>query len=100
MSQDSKVNLIMLPSSDWDQLLEGIGEIKEAIKGKAKEDCETEWLDSKSARLLLGVSAKTWQTMRDRRQIEFSQIGRKIYVRRAVINEYLKQHAVSKSVEG
>lgn len=92
----SSLNMVVLPSSRWEKIEASIEEIKDAINGKAKEALEEEWLDSATARKVLGVSGKTWQNMRDRRQIEFTQIGRKIYVRRSAINEYFRNHSISK----
>ncbi|MBJ2197639.1 DNA-binding protein [Muribaculaceae bacterium Isolate-113 (HZI)] len=44
---------------------------------------------------LLGISPKTWQNYRDQRLIPFSQIGRKIYVNRADLDAFLRQHRIA-----
>ena len=60
---------------------------------KAKDD---EWLSSEEARQILGVSPKTWQNYRDRGVIPFSQTGRKIYVLRSDLDNYLKSHRIAR----
>ena len=60
---------------------------------KAKDD---EWLSSEEARQILGVSPKTWQNYRDRGIIPFSQTGRKIYVLRSDLDNYLKSHRIER----
>ena len=49
---------------------------------------------------MLGVSPRTWQAIRDRREIPFSQYGRKIYVRRADIEAFLVDHMITSSAGG
>ena len=65
----------------------------QGAKSAAKDD---EWLTSEEARKILGVSPKTWQNYRDRGIIPFSQTGRKIYVLRSDLNNYLKSHRISR----
>lgn len=55
-----------------------------------------EWLSSEDARKILGVSPKTWQNYRDKGVIPFSQTGRKIYVLRSDIDNFLKSHRISR----
>ena len=63
------------------------------VSSKAKDD---EWLSSEQARQILGVSPKTWQNYRDRGIIPFSQTGRKIYVLRSDLDNYLKSHRIAR----
>lgn len=65
----------------------------QGAKSAAKDD---EWLTSEEARKILGVSPKTWQNYRDRGIIPFSQTGRKIYVLRSDLDDYLKSHRISR----
>lgn len=65
----------------------------QGAKSAAKDD---EWLTSEEARKILGVSPKTWQNYRDRGIIPFSQTGRKIYVLRSDLDNYLKSHRISR----
>ena len=43
---------------------------------------------------LLGISQKTWQTYRDKRLIPFSQIGSKIFVKRADLEKFMESHYI------
>ncbi|MDE6497888.1 MAG: helix-turn-helix domain-containing protein [Muribaculaceae bacterium] len=40
------------------------------------------------------MSPNTWQNYRDQRLISFSQIGRKIYVNHADIDNFLLRHRI------
>lgn len=64
------------------------------IENRNASDLGAEWLESETARKLLGVSSKTWQNYRDQRAIPFSQIGRKIYVNRANLDASLRRHRI------
>lgn len=86
--------LVILPKVELDAITASLNEIKELIKGKAKEEVEAQWIESEEARKMLGVSSKTWQTYRDSRVIPFSQFGRKIYVKKADIEAFLQAHLI------
>ncbi|MGI5846896.1 MAG: helix-turn-helix domain-containing protein [Candidatus Cryptobacteroides sp.] len=86
--------IAIVPKSEIDAIASSIEEVKELIRGKAKEEVGNEWLESSEARKLLGVSQKTWQTYRDTRALPFSQFGRKIYVRRSDIEDFLLSHSI------
>lgn len=58
------------------------------------DDFNSEWIESEDARKILGVSSKTWQNYRNKRIIPLSQIDRKIYVNRANLNAFLKNHRI------
>lgn len=69
-----------------------INMIYSAVMNQKKED---ELLTSEQARELLGVSKSTWQAMRDQKRILFSQIGRKIYVKRSDVEAYINNHTIN-----
>lgn len=89
------INMVVLPQETLDEIMEVVrraAENQEAAS-KAKDD---EWLSSEEARQILGVSPKTWQNYRDRGIIPFSQTGRKIYVLRSDLDNYLKSHRIER----
>ena len=89
------INMVVLPQETLDEIMEVVrraAENQEAAS-KAKDD---EWLSSEEARQILGVSPKTWQNYRDRGIIPFSQTGRKIYVLRSDLDNYLKSHRIAR----
>lgn len=73
-------------------LEEKINVIYSAVMNQKKED---ELLSSEEARTILGVSKSTWQTMRDQKRIAFSQVGRKIYVKRSDVEAYINNHTIN-----
>lgn len=97
MLKDINLSMSVLPNEVIDEIQTSLNEIKDFIHGKAKAELSEDWLESTEARKVLGVSAKTWQTYRDRRIIPFSQVGRKIYVKRADIDKFLNDHAIRQS---
>lgn len=66
-----------------------------SILEKKEGDGEVnDFVTSEEARQMLGVSKSTWQTMRNNKRIPYSQVGRKIYVKRQDIIDYLNNHRV------
>lgn len=86
--------MVVLPQETLDEIVDMVRQIAECqTKPQMSAD---EWLTSEEARQLLGVSPKTWQNYRDRGIIPFSQTGRKIYVRRADLDQYLMSHRITR----
>lgn len=91
------LSMAVVPESFLQKMQADINQLKDLLKQKSKDEINAQWLESNEARKLLGVSQKTWQTYRDERVIPFSQIGRKIYVRRSDIENYLNNHIIRKA---
>ena len=87
--------MVVLPQETLDEIMDVVRRAadNQGAKSAAKDD---EWLTSEEARKILGVSPKTWQNYRDRGIIPFSQTGRKIYVLRSDLDNYLKSHRTSR----
>ena len=103
MSQRSQIDylpktmtMVMIPQEQWQALHDKLDALARLIEKRNSDDLNFEWIESETARKLLGVSAKTWQTYRDRRVISFSQIGRKIYVNRADLDAFLCSHRIGR----
>lgn len=88
--------MVMIPQEEWQSLNDKLDRLAEMIKNRNTTDRNSEWLESETARELLGVSPKAWQNYRDQRVIPFSQIGRKIYINRADLNADLRRHRIDK----
>ena len=88
------MTMIMVPEEEWRNLHDTLEQIIDLITRRNSDDYSSEWIESEDARKILGVSPKTWQNYRDKRIIPFSQIGRKIYVNRADLNAFLRQHRI------
>lgn len=95
ITQQQGAVMVMMPQTALEELKAGINELKTMLQGKAVEDANAMWIESEAARQMLGVSPRHWQTMRDRREIPFSQYGRKIYVRRADLEAFLQEHMIT-----
>ena len=87
-------SLVVLPESEWKGIKDLLNEVKDTLQTKTETEINAMWIESNEARKMLGVSAKTWQDYRDKRVIPFSQYGRKIYVQRADIDAFLKNHRI------
>lgn len=87
--------MILLPQSEWEGLKQFLNELAEMVMNRNQADTMNEWIESKEARKMLGVSQKTWQTYRDNRTIPFSQFGRKIYVRKADLEAFMQAHYIT-----
>ena len=89
------MTMVVLPQETLDEIMDVVRQAadNQGAKSATKED---EWLTSEEARKILGVSTKTWQNYRDRGIIPFSQTGRKIYVLRSDLDNYLKSHRISR----
>lgn len=87
--------MVVLPQETLDEIMDVVRRAadNQGAKSAAKDD---DWLTSEEARKILGVSPKTWQNYRDRGIIPFSQTGRKIYVLRSDLDNYLKSHRISR----
>ena len=92
-------SIVALPAQEWADIKSLLQEVKETLQAKTKEEINNEWVESATARKILGVSTRTWQDYRDKRVIPFSQFGRKIYVRRADIESFMKQHYINSRKE-
>lgn len=94
--QNQPANFVMLPAEEWQKMLEKQERLEALILNRNKEDVLAEWIESEEARKMLGVCSRTWQSMRDRRQIPFSQFGRKVWVRRSDVEKFMKSNLIKK----
>lgn len=93
----AKVNITMISEERIEAIESSLSELIELVRSSNGEgNIEDRWIESARVREILGVSAKTWQTYRDRRLIPFSQIGHKIYVSIEDLNDFMSEHRISK----
>ena len=55
-----------------------------------------EWIDNQEACLILNVSLRTLQNLRDTEQIAYTQLERKVYYKREDIQKYIDKHCVKR----
>ena len=87
--------MVMLPKEVWEGVQSSLQELKEMLQSKTADEINGQWIESTEARKMLKVSSKTWQTYRDKRIIPFSQVGRKIYVRRSDLLKFMEEHYIA-----
>lgn len=92
--QQQTTTMVMLPQTEWESVKLDLQELKELVRVKSNEELNSQWMESAQARKLLGVSQKTWQVYRDNRIIPFTQVGRKIYVKRGDLESFMQEHYI------
>ena len=91
----NNVNLAVVPHEFLSKIEQDIKELKDLLRTKSDDEINSQWVESIKVPDILGISRKTWQTYRDKRLIPFSQIGSKIYVKRADIENFMQSHYIS-----
>jgi len=89
------VQMVMMPQSEIDALKKGQEEIKALVLNFNLQALRNQWVESEVARKQVGVCSRTWQAMRDKRVIPFSQYGRKIYFRQGDIDDFMESNLIS-----
>lgn len=90
----NNVNLAVVPEDFLQKMEADLQELKEFMREKNEQEINAQWIESVKVPRILGISRKTWQSWRDRRLIEFSQVGSKIYVRRADLEKFMMSHRI------
>ena len=88
------MNFIVLEETKLNQLFSELSEIRSAIKNLKEEALVNQWIQSESARKMLGVCRKTWQDYRNKNVIPFSQFGRKIYIKKADLEAFMQKNYI------
>lgn len=87
--------MLLIPQEEWQSLHEKLDRLTDIIVEKTRIGSPgKDWFESNEVREILSISPKTWQNYRDQRLIPFSQIGRKIYVNQADIDNFLHNHRI------
>lgn len=87
--------VVGIPQTTLDELVQEVKAVKELCESRFQENkTGEEWLSSEEVKKILGVSAKTWQKYRNERRIPFSQFGRKIYVKRSDLEDFINSHCI------
>ena len=95
-NQPGITTMVIIPQEEWLNLHEKLDNLAELVTNRNAYDKDSEWIESDKARKMLGISPKTWQNYRDRRDIPFAQIGRKIYVKRGDLETFMESHYIYK----
>lgn len=90
------ITMVMMPQEQFDDIVAKLDRLEQLISDRNAEDRDHEWIESEVARKILKVSPKTWQTYRDQGLIPFSQHGRKIYVLRKDLDNFLNSCRITR----
>lgn len=82
-------NFLLIERSDLDALRQEIRELKQLVESQQGKSLE--WISSSDVPDYLGISRRTWQNYRDNKLIAFSQIGRKIWVKRSDLDAFIER---------
>lgn len=91
--------IMIISNKQWYELIDRIKKIEESINSSDKNAKCDELLTSKEVVRILGISDKTWQNYRNKGIIPFSQIGRKIYVRKEDLDRFMNENRISERRE-
>ena len=91
---ENTLQMAVVPQRFLDKLEEKIENLENILRDKSESEQNSQWIESVKIPKILGVSQKTWQTYRDKRLIPFSQIGSKIFVKRADLEKFMESHYI------
>ena len=95
-NNENNLNLAVVPQDFLDKMEVEIIEMKAILKAKNEDEINSQWIPSVKIPKILGISLKSWQEYRNRRLLPFSQIGSKIYVKRADLEKFMNDHYIDK----
>lgn len=98
MENANQYSVVVLPKESWENIIQTLEELKDKVERLPAQE-KDEWLDSKAACEYLGISSRQFQKYRDERRIAFSQFGRKVYVKRSDIDNFLDKHRIKSRYE-
>ena len=96
--KEGHYSVVVIPQEAWENIIKTLDELKDKVE-RLMAQKEDEWLDSKTACEYLGVSMRQFQKYRDERRIAYSQFGRKVYVKRSDIDDFLDKHRIKSRYE-
>lgn len=93
-TKEPSLQMAVVPQTFLNKIEEKFETLELILKQKSEEEINSQWIESAKIPKLLGISQKTWQTYRDKRLIPFSQIGSKIFVKRADLEKFMESHYI------
>jgi len=93
-TKEPSLQMAVVPQSFLDKIEEKIESLESILRNKSEQEINSQWIESVKIPKILGISQKTWQTYRDKRLIPFSQIGSKIFVKRADLEKFMETHYI------
>lgn len=93
-TNETSLQMAVIPQSFLNKIEARMQTLENILRDKSEHEINSQWIESVKIPKLLGISQKTWQTYRDKRLIPFSQIGSKIFVKRADLDKFMKDHYI------
>lgn len=93
-TKETSLQMAVVPQSFLNKIEEKIDTLENILREKSDQEINSQWIESVKIPKILGISQKTWQTYRDKRLIPFSQIGSKIFVKRADLQNFMESHYI------
>jgi len=94
MQTENNLQMAVVPQNFLNKMEAKLEKLETILRDKSETEINSMWIESVKIPKLLGISQKTWQTYRDKRIIAFSQIGSKIYVKRADLEKFMQSHCI------
>ena len=91
---ETTLQMAVVPQSFLNKMEQKLESLENILRDKNEEEINSQWIESVKIPKILGISPKTWQTYRDKRLIPFSQIGSKIFVKRADLEKFMESHYI------
>lgn len=89
------MDIIGIETATYERTIKEIENFLDSVQTLIQETSQkqkSEWLDNQEVCLLLKISPRTLQNLRDTGQISYSQLERKIYYKKEDINKYIEKH--------
>jgi len=93
-TNETSLQMAVVPQSFLNRMEEKMENLENILRDKSEQEINSQWIESVKIPKILGISLKTWQTYRDKRLIPFSQIGSKIFVKRADLDNFMVSHYI------
>ena len=93
-TNETGLQMAVVPQSFIDNVEQKLETLEKILRDKNEQEINSQWIESVKIPKILGISLKTWQTYRDKRLIPFSQIGAKIFVKRADLEKFMESHYI------
>ena len=93
-TNEMNLQMAVVPQNFLNKMEEKLEKLETILRDKSETEINSQWIESVKIPKILGISQKTWQTYRDKRIIPFSQIGSKIFVKRADLEKFMQSHYI------
>lgn len=93
-SNEISLQMAVVPQSFLNKMEQKLESLEKILQDKTEQEINSQWIESIKIPKILGISLKTWQTYRDKRLIPFSQVGSKIFVKRADLENFMESHYI------